>query len=53
MKIAVGTQVWVVIDNDGIIKGVWNSGHHAEQQAIRLGLDPKKNVQISQYLGGV
>lgn len=53
MKIGAGTIVWVVIDNDGIVKGVWNSLYHAEKQAERLKLDIKNNIHKSTYLGGV
>ena len=53
MKISVGTKVWIVIDDSGMVKGVWNSLYHAEQQAIRLKLDIQKNVHTSTYLGGI
>lgn len=52
-NLKVGYQVWIVIDDNGEVKGVWNSGYHTEQQTNRLGLDIKKNIKISQYLGGV
>ena len=53
MRLNVGTMVWVVIDNEGNVKGVWNSLYHAEQHAIRLKLDIKENIKTSQYLGGI
>lgn len=53
MKISAGTQVWVVINNNNEVKGVWNSWHHAELQTLRLQLDPNKNIQVTCYLGGI
>ena len=53
MKIGVGTQVWVVIDNEGKIQGVWNSSYHAIEQCKVLKLDIDKNIKTGQYLGGV
>lgn len=53
MKIGVGTQVWVVIDNENNVRGVWNSWYHAKQQAERLNLDIDSNIKVSQYLGGI
>lgn len=53
MKIGVGTQVWIVIDNEGNIEGVWNSSYHAIKQCERLKLDVTKNIKVSTYLGGV
>lgn len=53
MKLNIGTKVWIVIDNEGNVKGVWNSLYHAEKQAERLKLDIKKNIKTSQYLGGI
>lgn len=53
MKIGPGTQVWIVIDDTGAIRGVWNSWHHAEMQALRIKVNPETNIQVSQYLGGI
>lgn len=53
MKIAVGTMVWVVINNEGKVLGVWNSWYHAKNQAEKNNLDINKNIQESTYLGGV
>ena len=53
MKIGVGTQVWIVIDNNGHVYGVWNSLYHAEKYAKARGLDIYVNVKQSTYLGGV
>ena len=53
MKIGTGTMVWVVIDNNGKVIGVWNSCYHAEKHCKGLNLDIKKNIQTSTYLGGV
>ena len=41
------------IDNDGNVKGVWNSSYHAIEQCKILKLDIDKNIKISTYLGGV
>lgn len=59
MKIEVGTCVWVVIDDEGQIRGVWNSLRHAEKQCQRLNIDIDnkdnyhRHIKRSQYLGGV
>lgn len=59
MRIDVGTQVWVVVDDEGKIHGVWNSWYHAKEQAVRLKLkidtkeDENKHIKVSTYLGGV
>lgn len=53
MKIGVGKKIWIVIDNDGNAKAVFNSLYHAEKYAKTLKLDINKNIKESQYVGGI
>lgn len=48
----VGYQVWIVIDDAGEVKGVWNSRLFAEKQVNELKLNIEKNIKTSTYLGG-
>lgn len=51
--IGVGTTVWIVIDDNGHVYGVWNSANHAMRYAKEHGLDIYGNVKQSTYLGGI
>lgn len=52
-KLGVGYLVWVVINDEGEVMGVWNSYYHAQKQAEKLKLNINKNIKKSVYLGGV